>query len=259
MFKGKMVTPATPERVYTLCKIVEKNPITIADLREKMEPQFLQNNTVYFNDYKTAAEELGLISISDNLVSLAVEPRTIHSIESMRTYINSILEEFRDGDFYLVTHAFFGMEQNILNADTNVANWTTLMSRKVDRQINAMEMRAWRFWASFLGFGYLHDMFLIPNADVFLEDLICNANLEKNKRYSFGDFIENIRPQCDIVLDTASENHTLNFGFSNGLRTLHDAGVIKLEHILDQEDIWSLYPLDMHVIQNTVTNITICR
>lgn len=40
-----------------------------------MEPDFLQNKSSYFNDYRNAAEELGLISISDDLVSLAVEKK----------------------------------------------------------------------------------------------------------------------------------------------------------------------------------------
>ena len=38
MFKDKMVTPATPERVYTLCKILEKGSKSVAEIREKMEP-----------------------------------------------------------------------------------------------------------------------------------------------------------------------------------------------------------------------------
>ena len=41
MFKEKMVTPAIPERVYALCKIVEKGPITASERKEKMEPDIL--------------------------------------------------------------------------------------------------------------------------------------------------------------------------------------------------------------------------
>ena len=36
MFREKMVTSAIPERVYVLCKIVEKGPISGSELREKM-------------------------------------------------------------------------------------------------------------------------------------------------------------------------------------------------------------------------------
>ena len=55
MFKEKMVTTAIPERVYALCKIVEKGPISLSELKDKMEPEFLGNGSVYFNDYKNAS------------------------------------------------------------------------------------------------------------------------------------------------------------------------------------------------------------
>lgn len=67
-----------------------------------MEPEFLGNGTIYFNDYKNAAEELGLVTISDDLISLAVDPKIVKSIESMRAYINSHLELYNTGQFYLV-------------------------------------------------------------------------------------------------------------------------------------------------------------
>ena len=60
MFQNKMVTPAIPERVYTLCKIVEKGAIATAEVKEKMEPAFLNQATSYYNDYRNAAEELSV-------------------------------------------------------------------------------------------------------------------------------------------------------------------------------------------------------
>ena len=84
MFNDRMATPAIPERVFTLCKIVEKRPISSSDLKERMEPEFLHNSSSYYADYRNAAEELRLISISDNMISLAVNPEVIKSIESMR-------------------------------------------------------------------------------------------------------------------------------------------------------------------------------
>ena len=64
MFQDKMATPAIPERVYTLCKIVEKKPTTLSDLKEKMEPSYLNQTSSYFSEYRSAAEELKLISVS---------------------------------------------------------------------------------------------------------------------------------------------------------------------------------------------------
>lgn len=260
MFRDRMNTPAIPERVYALCKIVEKKPISVSNLREKMEPEFLENTTSYFPDYKNAAEELGLIDQSDNTVSLAVAPDKIKNIYSMRRYVNIILDEFKDGQFYQVTKAYFSMNQNALTVDKNVANLGPMFNQLTGRtNIDAPAMRAWRFWASFLGFGYLQDMYLIPNADIFLEDIISLSDFIKDKWYSFDEFMGKIMPYCGIIMDTNASDKKINFGMSNGLRSLHDAGKIKLEHILDQEDIWSLYPLKAHPISATVTNIKICR
>lgn len=259
MFLEKMMTPAIPERVYTLCKIVEKKPISNSDLKEKMEPDFLNNNTVYYADYRNAAEQLKLISISDNMISLAVDASIIKSIDAMRTYINSMLEEFKNGQFYQVTSAYFNLGSKALSGDRNIVNLAQYFTNQLNRPVDAMAMRAWRFWVSFLGFGYLHNMFIIPNASIFLLDLINNSNFQKNHRYSFGDFIAQITPSCNIIVDTNSSNNTLNYGVSNGLRTLHESGNIKLEHILDQEDIWNLYLLKAHEISTTVTNITFCK
>lgn len=259
MFQDKMVTPAIPERVYTLCKIVEKKPISNSDLKDKMEPDYLNNGSVYYADYRNAAEELRLITTSDNMISLAVEARVIKSIETMRQYVNGMLEEFKNGQFYQVTQAYYSMDSKVLSGDKNVANLAPILSQKLSRPVDAMAMRAWRFWVSFLGFGYLQDMFVIPNADVFLSDIINVAGFEKNHRYSFGEFISQLKPYCNIVVDSNPSVRKLNYGVSNGLRALHDAGYIRLEHIMDQEDIWSLYSLRAHEISGTVTNVTICK
>ena len=85
------------------------------------------------------------------------------------------------------------------------------------------------------------------------------GGFEKDRRYSFGEFISRILPYSQIIIDSDPSSRRLNYGVSNGLRSLHDSGIIKLEHILDQEDIWNLYPLKAHAISGTVTNITICK
>ncbi len=259
MFQGKMVTPAIPERVYTLCKIVEKKPISNVELKEKLEPDYLNNTSSYYADYRNAAEELKLVSISDNMISLNVEPNVIKTTAHMRKYINSIIGEFSNGQFYQVTRAYFDMGSNVLKGEKNIANLAPLMSQKTNRPVDAMAMRAWRFWVSFLGMGYLQDMFFIPNADVFIKDIIEIAEFDKNRRYSFGEFIGRIMPYCKIIMSLDPSNKSINYGVSNALRSLHDSGHIKLEHILDQDDIWNLYPLKAHTISSTVTNITICK
>lgn len=259
MFREKMVTPAIPERVYILCKIVEKGPISNGELKEKMEPAYLnsKSSTSYFSDYRTAAEELELITTSDNMISLSVESNVLKSRQTMRKYVNGMLRKFSNGQFYQVTHAYYMMGSNVLRGEKNLSNLGPLMSELTQRPVDAMAMRAWRFWMEYLGLGYLQDTFMIPNADIFLRDVIELSGLEKGKIYSFGEFINKILPYCGIIMDGNAENRQLNYGMSNGLRTLHDAGFLKMEHILDQKDIWTLYPLKAHPIRDTVTNITI--
>lgn len=259
MFREKMVTPAIPERVYVLCKIAEKGPISGSELKEKMEPAELNadTSTAYFPDYRTTAEELGLIITSDNMVSLAVDPSVIESRQTMRKYVNGVLRKFSDGQFYQVTHAYYMLGADALKTEKNLSNLGPVMSELTGQKVDAMAMRAWRFWVSYLGLGYLQEMFMIPNADVFLQDVIELAGLEKGKKYSFGEFINRISPYCGIIMDDNLKNRRLSYGMSNGLRTLHDAGILKMEHFLDQKDIWTLYPLKAHPIRDTVTNITI--
>ena len=144
-----------------------------------------------------------------------------------------------------------------LKTEKNLSNLGPVMSELTGQKVDAMAMRAWRFWVSYLGLGYLQEMFMIPNADIFLQDVIELAGLEKEKKYSFVEFINRISPYCGIIMDENPKNHRLSYGMSNGLRTLHDAGILKMEHFLDQKDIWTLYPLKAHPIRDTVTNITI--
>ena len=259
MFQNKMVTPAIPERVYTLCKIVEKKAMSTSEVKEKMEPSYLNQKSSYYNDYRNAAEELQLITVTDNVLSVAVDASVLKNMDTMRSYINGQLNQFREGQFYKVTKAYFDMGEEILHGEQNVANMASLMTLKTGISVDSMAMRAWRFWASYLGFGYLQDMFVIPNADTFLQDIISKAEFEKNKRYSIAGFLEKLRPYSDIIIDSSNGIKKFSFGVSNGLRTLQDAGVIRMEYILDQEDTWNLHHVDALSANETVTNITVLK
>lgn len=259
MFKNKMFTPAIPERVYALCKIVEKRPISSSEVKEKMEPGYLEQKSSYYNDYRNAAEELHLITVTDNVLSLGVDQSILKSMDTMRTYINGQLHQYREGQFYKVTKAYYDMGKDILQGEQNVANMASMMSLKTGISIDSTAMRAWRFWASYLGFGYLQEMFVIPNADVFLWDIIKISNFDKNKRYPVIGFLEKLRPYGDIIIDYSNGSKTFSFGVSNGLRTLHDAGYIRMESIMDQEDTWNLYHIDELSANEEVTNITVLK
>lgn len=253
-----MATQAIPERVYTLCKIVEKSGMSSSEVKEKMEPSYLKQDSSYFGYYRLAAEELQLISTTDNIITLIVDPSVIKTMESMRRYCNKQLDRFREGPFYKVTKIYFELGNRVLHGEQNVANMVPVMYQN-GVSVDSMEMRAWRFWASYLGFGYLQGMFLMPNVDVFLSDLIETSGLEKNYSYTVSQFLEKIRPHSDIIIDPTNPEKSFNFGVSNGFRTLQNQGLIKMENIMDQGETWNLYHIDALSTNETVTNITIIK
>lgn len=257
MFQNKMVTPAIPERVFTLCKIVEKKALTSSEVKDKMEPAYLNQTTSYYGDYRNAAEELQLITNIDNTISLAVDPDVINSMDSMRYYINGQLDRFREGQFYKVTNGYYSLGEKILHGEQNVANMASVLSQVSGIQVDSTAMRAWRFWAAFLGFGYLQDMFVIPNADGFLSDIIKRAGFNRNYKYPIAEFLRKLRPYSDIIIDSSGGERKFSFGVSNGLRTLQDAGFIKMEYIMDQEENWNLYHIDALNASEKVTNVTV--
>lgn len=261
MFTSRMQTEATPERVFALCKLVEsKGTATRADLQELMEPEFLGNSSKYFGSYCNTAVELGLLTVSDNNISLAVGRETIADTESMRKYVNATLAKFYDGPFARFTRAFFAKDRQVLSMTD-----LDTMVREVGTEaggIDANGIRAWRFWASFLGLIRIHNVnrviTFLPNAATFLADAVDASHLELGVPYKMSELMDRIGATVSIACNL--EKTPLNYGVSCGFRTLHDIGKIKLEHVLDQEDIWTLDPLPGHLLASgTVTNVTILR
>ena len=121
------------------------------------------------------------------------------------------------------------------------------------------DMRAWRFWASYLGFGYLHDMFVMPNMYQYLKAMISVAPIEKEKEYTIGEFIEIIRPYTDVAISNIGADKKFGLALSSGLRLLNDRDEIVLSHKLDSKNVWFLYEDDLHSIKSTVTHVTVRR
>lgn len=256
MFGDRMQTPAIPERVYALCKAVANKNIQERDLKEMLEPSHLGGTTVYFGIVRTAAEQLGLIQLKDGEISLAVSKDVVKDINAMRQYLNLHLESLNESLFYAVTQEYLDMNEQVLKYD-NVSKMCNIIGKNIGKKVVEDDMRAWRFWVSFLGFGFMHDMIMLPNTSTFTRDLIEKTGIKKNVEYTISEFIEIIGPYSGIALHGAMKEKKLNYAFSNGLRLLHDCEYIMLQHKLDRGNMWSLYPIELHQIQSTVTHITV--
>lgn len=262
MFGNRMQTSAIPERVYALCREVANRPMEESTLKLLLEPQNLRGKTSYFGIVRTAAEQLQLINTKENGISLAVDKDVVKSMDNMRHYINMHLEIVSDSLFYKVTQGYLDMGTEVLDYNS-VSKMSDVMGRNIGEKVIEDDMRAWRFWMAFLGFGYMHDSqvgaagILLPNTAVFLRDIIESLKVKKKTEYGIDEFVDVIMPYAKIALHNVVDTKTFNYGFSNAIRMLNDLGVIKAEHRLDAQEIWSLYPCEGHDLETTVTHITI--
>lgn len=260
MFEERMKTSAIPERVYALCVAVKNRGIQESELRELLEPADLGGKTSYFGSVRDAAKQLGLITIKEGKISLAVDKKDISSIDAMRKYIASNMASLSNGLFYAVSKEYFLMNEKVYEfSSVSDAKLVGLMSKNIGTAVFEDDMRAWRFWAAYLGFGNLHEMRLLPNVQQYLKAVLSTGCVEKDKEYTFSEFIAALRPYCNIVIGDVSSDKRLNMAFSNGLRALHDEEIIQLSHKLDRGDMWFLYEAELHSIKSTVTNVVVRR
>ncbi len=243
MFIGNMVTEAIPARVFALYKIVEsKKDISRSELRGFMEPKEIYEGTSYFSAIMKAAEELQLVENKDNVVSLSDEVERLKTIEDFRRYVISILPDLSDGQFWKCTNIIVNMNEKIYEYNAISDNMLKYISKQLGETIKAPMIRGWRFWSQFLGFGLMNDMVFLPNAYVYVKDVLRLMNLEKKQEYSMSDFMARFMQYGRIMLPASTSEKNLNIAMSSALRELHDNGEIVLKFGSDQEMKWILYP-----------------
>lgn len=260
MFEERMKKGAIPERVYLLCMAVKDKGIQESTLKELVAPSSLSTAGQYFSEVRDAARQLGLITIKEKVISLAVDKTDIASMETMRMYIVANISAIKNGLFYDVSREYFSLNEEVFKyKSVTEGKMVELLSKKLGTAVFEDDMLAWRFWAPYLGFGHMHEKILLPNAYMYLKTVLALDFVEKNKEYTFGEFIAAVRPYCDIVIGDIPSDKRLNMAFSNGLRALHDEGIIQLSHKLDRGDMWFLYEAELHSVKSTVTHIVVRR
>ena len=244
MFIGNMVTEAIPARVFALYKIVEsKKSISRNELQGLMEPKDIYEGTSYFSAIIKAAEELKIIENHDNMISLPEGKEKLKTIDDFRRYVISILQDLSDGQFWKCTNVIVNMNEKIYEysaiSDSVMLNY---LSKTLGETIKAPMIRGWRFWSQFLGFGMMNDMTFLPNAYVYVKDVLRLMNLEKKQEYTMSDFMGRFMQYGKIILPPSAADKNLNIAMSSALRQLHDNGEIVLKFGSDQEIKWILYP-----------------
>lgn len=256
MFTGKMVTEAIPVRVFALYKIVtSKKDISRSELQELMEPSEIFEGSSYFSAILKTATELKLVDVQDNTVVALVSKEQIKTIDDLRLYIILKLENYEEEQFYKCTNAIVNLDEKIYKyssiSDSKMLNY---LSEKVGQQITAPMARGWRFWAQFLGFGYMNELVFLPNAYIFVKNVIKLIGLEK-REYQMDEFMTMFNQYGRILSGNSQNEKYLNLALSNALRELHENGEIALKYISDQASKWILYPSN-DLFNNPVSSIT---
>lgn len=244
MFIGNMVTEAIPARVYSLYKIAtSKKDITKADVQKQMEPEGIYEGNSYFSIILKAATELKLVEMQDNVIVPLVPKEQLRSMEDFRLFAISKMDSFEGEQFYKFTNTVVNMNEKIYQffsvADSTMLNF---MTTQVGQQITAPMARGWRFWVQFLGFGYMNNMAFLPNAYIYVKNVLKLMDLEKKKEYKADDFMMRFSQYGKILSSNLQPERNMNVALSSALRELHDNGEIELKYGSDAENRWILFP-----------------
>ena len=157
MFADKMKHEAIPERVFALCELVKNKPWNESDAKEYFEPSELKGSS-YFPMVRDAASQyqLGLVNVTDKKIELAVDKSVVASMEAMRKYIIGHISVIKNGLFYETSQAYFDLNEKVYEyGSVTEQDLMDALQKNMSRKLDVDDMRAWRFWAAYLGFGHL--------------------------------------------------------------------------------------------------------
>ena len=241
----------TPERVFSVCQLVAHDKITRETIRKFM--------TLGLNDEKeqdqinksinVALEELDIIRTKDDYLVLATSPDVISSPTAFRRYVASKVFYKTETTFFKFTKWLISQNDHIFSMRSWEGMAKTCASEVSELStLNENAVLGWRFWAAFLGLGYLSGTMIIPNMKLRLQDILV-TQFDKEFKYDEAiratDFIAWLSSRMPEVDMTGK----LPLALSAGLRTLHELDLIKLETWRDSNHVM-LFSVDGDPINN---------
>lgn len=246
MFKSNpdgMRMEPTPERVLTICRLVSHKSMDRDEVRRYMtlgtddEKELDQIN----KSINVALEELFLIKEDTGNLALAVDPGVIASSKAFRRYVSARVFFSKSTTFYMFTKWLIAQNERIFALKSWEGMAKTCASEvKELAALNENSVLGWRFWAAFLGLGYLSGTMIIPNMKLRLEDILATAYTEKFK-YNETVLAQDFMLWLSTQLPEVEIGSKLPLALSAGLRTLHEIGLIKLETWSDSTPVMLYY------------------
>jgi hypothetical protein len=242
--KDGMNPDPTPERVYSVCRIIADKSISSSELQKAVS---VYSDTPQATTEVSAsiriAEELGIIQNKDGVYSVIIPTDIINTYIGFRQYVSDRVFKQKDTTFYKVTEWYLSKNEKVVEYDS----WEDKSAAAVQDGIDGIkenDMLGWRFWASFLGEGYLHDRLLIPNMKVRIQDVLATKFKQAysyEKEISAKEFLTWLQvyiPEATLLTDAP-----LVLGVSNGLRSLAECGLIVLRAQMDAQR-YKLYTIE---------------
>lgn len=247
----------TPERVLSVCRLVAHEPMTRSEICNAMT---LGNGDEKALDQikksiDVSLEELAVLATKDEKLILAVDSNVVASVNSFRRYVGSKVFSQNNTTFTMFTKWFIAQGEHVFSLKSWEGMAKTCGAEVQELSgLNENAVLGWRFWAAFLGLGYLSGTMMIPNMKLRIEDVLATSFLQRFK-YDVSilarDFISWLSSQIPEV----DMSEKLPLALSAGLRTLHELGSIKLETWRDSSRI-KLYYVDGEPI-NEFSHITV--
>lgn len=260
MFKvnpdGMRMEP-TPERVLSVCRLVARESMGRDGVRRFMTLGINEESEdgPTNRSISVALEELSLIKEENGTLILAVDPSVIDSPVTFRRYVSSRVFSAKDTTFYMFTKWLISQNERIFSLRTWEGLAKTCGSEvKELAALNENAVLGWRFWAAFLGIGYLSGTMIIPNMKLRVEDILATTYTEKFK-YNETVLAQDFIVWLSAKMPEVEIGSKLPLALSAGLRTLHEVGLIRLETWSDSTPI-TLYHVDGDPI-NSFTHISV--
>lgn len=260
MFKvnpDSMRMEPTPERVLSVCRLIAHESMPRSEVRKAMtlgiddEKELDQIN----KSINVALEELSLIKAEADKLVLAVNPGVIASTAAFRRYVSARVFSAKDTTFHMFTKWLIAQNERIFSLKSWEGMAKTCASEVTElAALNENAVLGWRFWAAFLGLGYLSGTMIIPNMKLRLEDILATTYTEKFE-YNETILAQDFMPWLSTKMPEVAIGSKLPLALSAGLRTLHEIGLIKLETWSDSTPIM-LYYVDGDPV-NSFTHISV--
>ncbi len=234
MFKknpdGMRMEP-TPERVLSVCRLVAQKRVTRDEIRDILTLGKVGDKELDEIDKSivVASEELGVIKMKDNYFELAVSKEIISSTVAFRRFVASKVFAQSDTTFSMFSKWIIDQNDRLFSLE----KWEVMAvtSGADNSELSAVDENAvlgWRFWAAFLGLGYLNRTMFLPNMKIRLQDIFATSYPQ---RFKYGETIRATEfiDWLSSKLPEVSFSNRLPLAVSAGFRTLHELGLIKLE------------------------------